>query len=100
MEQKHTPYYYVDKQEGDRYCLMDGNDMSKSGAYRMLEEIKKVSALTKENEELKAWKQSEIKLWRPILEYMHLNGHLFGMKLGESITDKVLEVLKANSLKL
>ena len=56
--------------------------------------------LKEENEQLKRWKKSEIKLWRPILEYMHLNGHLFGMKLGESITDKVLEVLKANSLKL
>lgn len=56
--------------------------------------------LREENERLKAWKQSEIKLWRPIIEYMQSNGHLFGMKLGESISDKVLEVLKANSLKL
>ena len=56
--------------------------------------------LREENERLKAWKQSEIQIWRPIIEYMQLNGHLFGMKLGESISDKVLEVLKANSLKL
>lgn len=62
MEQKHTPYYYVDTQFGDRYCLMDGNDMSKKGAYRMLDEIKKVAELTKENEKLQlenAWENSE-----------------------------------------
>jgi hypothetical protein len=51
----------------------------------------KVVALQDDIEELKKWKQSEIQLWLPILEYMHKHPEL---KLGCSIPEYVLKFLK------
>lgn len=45
-------------------------------------------------DELKKWKESQIKVWAPIFEFMHDNGTKLGMKVGDSITEKVLEILK------
>lgn len=48
--------------------------------------------LQKENEELKYWKESEIKLWLPVIEYMQKNPLL---KPGDSISTQTLKFLKA-----
>jgi hypothetical protein len=45
-------------------------------------------------DELNKWKAEQIKVWAPIFEFMHENGFKLGMKVGESMTDKVLEILK------
>lgn len=48
----------------------------------------------KEIKELKAWKESEIMIWSPILDFMHKHGDEMGLKLGESISEFILEGLK------
>lgn len=47
-----------------------------------------VKRLQEENEQLKAWKESEIALWRPLLDYFHKEDKL--LKLGVSIVEEAL----------
>lgn len=54
----------------------------------------KVSEQEKEIDELKAWKKSEMKLWGPLIEYAQTHQSELGLKLGESISDKILQFLK------
>lgn len=63
------------------YALQDENVKYKA----------EVERLQGENEQLKLWKESEIRLWGPLLDYMQKNPFL---KPGDSISQKSLEFLK------
>lgn len=56
--------------------------------------LAKVSELQNEIKELKYWKESEMKLWGPIIDYAQTHQSELGLKLGESISEKILRFLK------
>lgn len=47
-----------------------------------------VKRLQEENERLKAWKESEMSVWRPLLDYFHNEDKL--ITLGKSISEEAL----------
>lgn len=49
----------------------------------------------RERDTAEAWKESQMKLWGPVIDYCQENGEKLGIKLGESISDYVLKLLKA-----
>lgn len=54
-------------------------------------EHERMAEIENENQKLKYWKESEIKLWLPVIEYMQKHSEL---KLGESIVKRALDFLK------
>jgi len=48
----------------------------------------------KEIDELKTWKQSQIETWLPIIEFCQDNAEKLGLKVGDSISEFILNKLK------
>jgi hypothetical protein len=69
------------------------NALNKLRLARDLKEYsnQELESLRKENEQLKYWKESEIKVWSDVLDYMHKRKDL---EWGASISDYVLKFLK------
>lgn len=44
--------------------------------------------------DLEAWKESMMQLWSPVIDYCQENGDKLGIKLGHSIPEFVLNMLK------
>jgi hypothetical protein len=77
-------------EEGVNWYKGNHHDQSQ-GSEHYLYMIDRIKELEKENEQLKYWKESEIKVWSEVLDYMHKRKDL---KLGASISDYVLKFLK------
>ncbi len=50
--------------------------------------------LLKENQELKAWKESSMKVWGPVLDLFQEHGSELGLKLGGSISEFIYNHFK------
>lgn len=74
----------------DGYPPLDLNNELKS----VIDLLSIHEELVKENEELKEWKEQQIKLTAPILGFMGNNSDKFNLRVGDSIFKKVLEILK------
>lgn len=102
QETKHTPDDYIKRiyinelnfESIAKYGTINGSLLV--SLRDLIREVQKdcKAEQAKEIAELQHWKESEMKLWGPVLDYMQANYRLFGMRLGESISDKVLEILK------
>lgn len=50
---------------------------------------------------LKDWKESEMAIWMPVINYCqdHKNAERLGFKLGVSISERIIEILKLYNIK-
>lgn len=77
------------------YYYQDLQDENKSYEYWLLtEEGKRLTAPDDEVAELRAWKESMITLWEPVISYAQ-NNYLPGLHPGQSISEYVLKRLTA-----
>lgn len=51
--------------------------------------------LLKERDELSRWKKEAMEAWGPVLNLFHDNGEKLGIKLGESVTEFIVNHFKA-----
>lgn len=63
---------------------------------RAVEMVEMVSAETKQTELqiLQTWKKEMMEVWGPVIEYAQKHGEELGLKPGEQISKKILNILK------
>ena len=56
--------------------------------------VKQLAAANARIKELEQWKEEELFVWDPVLDYCHENEDKLKVKLGSSISSRILEILK------
>lgn len=76
------------------HVLEEYDRKSHARMFEILRELRDIAApLAKQTDDLGAWKKSMLKLWGPVIDFAQ-EKQLPGLRLGESISDYVLELLK------
>lgn len=63
---------------------------------KLLESLEaEVKSLVQERNELREWKESDMKIWMPVINFFQENGFKLGMKPGQSISEFIVTYFKS-----